>query len=601
MGPLPSDAALTTAPTTTTLVLKVDATSYSIVLGVDLAIHNPTGCTSAERTALGNTSANTVRCYQLPVNTLNGTTVYTGGTNTRGWKILNVSDSANNGYGSARLYVSDLTSSDIIKFTGLKIVPAATNWGSDAANGPPCPLTGSCTNPGERHELKIIINNTLNIAPNTAGNYVMAMRTAGYFAGGPTGVVAPLTSTSPGGAYTPYGNSVLYQGMGTFNPFRVYKGGTDGVTNTTPPTAVCILGNNNATTRAFILGSTTVKCPFDNQIDLVSGVTVPDLANLAPLSFQAGNPVSPNASFGGVNGDVLQQTDSTTNTRLAYPNFSCRNKVSGDTSATCTPAITLTFTVVMLGPDSMVLSDSVGTASGGACKLTPADDGVDAPIGKPTPCHAKNKQGSSDGIDFEFTRQGAADLAAAEAAVPPALPATQCKDDPLTGVVCPCVDLGQCQGNILITANVTPAADRSFTFNASGEGVAAESPFTIRTNGIDPDTGKAGYGEFGNPQFTNLEALTDSGPWTFEARLTDSSWMNIPGDSNHKYDVDSIDCESDLNKPAFTDPITFVTTPAYIVSTWTVDSSSVKTKAIVTMLGKGDTVTCHYHVHKTSK
>ena len=254
--------------------------------------------------------------------------------------------------------------------------------------------------------------------------------------------------------------------------------------------------------------------------------------------------------------------------------------------------------VVMLGPDSMVLSDSVGGAGGGACKLTPADD-VDKPIGNPTPCHAKNNKGSSDTITTEFTNQSAADLLAADTAVPRAAPALQCKDDPLTGVVCPCVDSDLCKGNILITAEVTPATDLAFPFLASGPGVGN---FSIRTDGMTdteaPPCLAAPFGTGCTP-FNNLVALV-SDSWTFTAPLTDPTWTTIPNDSNHRYDVDSIDCTSLLNRPAFTDPITLITTPAYIVSTWEVDSSSVKTKAKVTRLGKGDTVTCKYHIHKTS-
>jgi len=151
-----------------------------------------------------------------------------------------------------------------------------------------------------------------------------------------------------------------------------------------------------------------------------------------------------------------------------------------------------------------------------------------------------------------------------------------------------CSNPETCSGTIKIIADVNPAAAHEFSFDASGQDV---EPFHITTTG-------AGYGEF---IFPNLSTLNPD-PWIFEALINESFWTVIPGDGNHKYDVDSIACTSSLNRPAVYDSTgTILITPAYIVSTWTVDSSSVKTKATVTQLGTGDLVTCEYSIHKTSK
>jgi len=216
--------------------------------------------------------------------------------------------------------------------------------------------------------------------------------------------------------------------------------------------------------------------------------------------------------------------------------------------------------------------------AGGGCTITNNKGGQD-PQGPP--CFSNSKKNITDSSTDFFNAQKNKDVIYFHSVNATPIPACSAGH-------CTCVNTDTCKGNIKITANVTPAASQEFSFDASGLGVA---PFHIITTG-------GGYGE---QLFPNLITVYPD-PWTFEALLAENFWTVIPGDGNHKYDVDSIDCASQLNRPAIIDPLTgIVTEPAYIVSTWEVDSTSVKTKAKVTQLGNGDTVTCNYHIHKTSK
>ena len=170
MAPLPSEAV-------TSLQFKVDNSTYTINLTQT--------CTAAERPA-GYTA-----CFKLPSST---TTQYSGTNaagNTRAFTIQNAPST------TARLLVADTAgagnSLDQFVLTGVQFVPLATSgW----------PTT-------EQHVLRVIMRNTFNVASNAAGNYLFALRTGGYFVGG------PATDTTVNGS--PLNDYVKFEGVGTFS------------------------------------------------------------------------------------------------------------------------------------------------------------------------------------------------------------------------------------------------------------------------------------------------------------------------------------------------------------------------------------------------
>ena len=578
MAPLPSEAI-----EPATLTLYVDSSSYSIPIFLNPQLKNSagtiTGCTQAEWN-LGYR-----RCYTIPTSL---TTQYSGtgpAGVSRGFTIQNY-DATATPPKLARLYVGDGTGQDLIRLSNVEFVPYPRNdhvtppilsdWGSAAANGPPCLITTPptpCANPGEKHTLKMVMKNKYDLNPNGAGTYIFAMKTSGLFGGGPL-ADAPQTNTSPGGPYTPYGNYVQFEGMGTFNPFRTYYGGTNGTTPLTPPTALCILGNNNAVpsippaarTRAFIVGSDTTTCPYDSNFTV-------DTTNLFPLRFQANNPIDRNASFGGTT-LRLEQIDP------SYPDFSCRNKPAGDSSATCTPDITVTMTVVMFGPDIVRFSDPPNAIGVGPCKLTPAD-GVDEVTGNPLPCHSSGqKKSSADLIKKSFTDDDLNFEVDAGTNYPPA---KQC----LEGDNCPCFE--NCTGTIIITMEESPprANVGPFPFFAASNGPEIPPSFTT---GLTNSDGVAST----TPRFSNIDI--GNGPWSFKADLP-----NFPPLEGYLGDwkIDTLDCKSLLNTPAITNPDGSIT-PAVNVSEWDTETGSGKDEFKVSKLGKGDIVTCNCHGHKNS-
>jgi hypothetical protein len=170
MAPLPSEAV-------TSLQFKVDNSTYTINLTQT--------CTAAERPA-GYTA-----CFKLPSS---ATTQYSGTNaagNTRAFTIQNAPST------TARLLVADTAgagnSLDQFVLTGVQFVPLATSgW----------PAT-------EQHVLRVIMRNTFNVASNAAGNYLFALRTGGYFVGG------PATDTTVNGS--PLNDYVKFEGVGTFS------------------------------------------------------------------------------------------------------------------------------------------------------------------------------------------------------------------------------------------------------------------------------------------------------------------------------------------------------------------------------------------------
>ena len=170
MAPLPSEAV-------TSLQFKVDNSTYTINLTQT--------CTAAERPA-GYTA-----CFKLPSST---TTQYNGTNaagNTRAFTIQNAPST------TARMLVADTAgagnSLDQFVLTGVQFVPLApSGW----------PAT-------EQHVLRLIMRNTFNVTSNAAGNYLFALRTGGYFVGG------PATDTTVNGS--PLNDYVKFEGVGTFS------------------------------------------------------------------------------------------------------------------------------------------------------------------------------------------------------------------------------------------------------------------------------------------------------------------------------------------------------------------------------------------------
>jgi hypothetical protein len=385
----------------------------------------------------------------------------------------------NNSRGFKVLLMNDIASQDAFKLTGVQFVPTSTSsW----------PNT-------ESHVLKIVMTNTFDAAPNTAGNYVFALRTGGYLQAG--GTVSPL--------YTQY-DFVRFEGTGTFSPSLVNK-------------------------------------PILN--------VAPATTNLNPLTLQVANAAS--------------STFFTLNQVVTYPTFAC--DADGSSSGTqCKPIITLTMTITLYGPDSLVLTDSNDALGGGPCKLTPAD-GVDSPTGPVLPCHSNGKKkSSSDSITTTFIQNDSTDVTTAQAAG--AVQAVQCVE----ADNCPCADPydPKCAGTIIHNLKVTPATEETFPFTASGPGITTPN-YRITTN-ADGD---------GSKTFGPLPVIGE-GPWTFVKGA-----FPVP-DPNHYYDVDNISCVSMLEPNA------------QIFTTWTVPGGPVKNFVTVNMLKGGDTLTCEWHIHKNS-
>ena len=283
-------------------------------------------------------------------------------------------------------------------------------------------------------------------------------------------------------------------------------------------------------------------------------------ANLAPLSLQIGNAVA--------------KTYFTLNQVVTYPTFNC---LATDGSGKCKPTITLTYTQTFYGPDSLVLTDSNDMISGPSCKLTPAD-GVDSPTGPVLPCHSNGKKKSaSDSITDAIIASNTADVTASTADPDVVTErAEQCVVD------CPCADPDTCKGTIVTKIRLTPTTG------------VLNLPFQFATVG---DFGAAGI----DPPVTIISDRKGLGSNTISDILTigHGSWMIKEGvfppiDANTSWDTDQIACVSALNRPATE------TTPAFIVTTWTVGGTSEKGPLTVDQLGGGDTLTCEWHIHKNS-
>ena len=278
----------------------------------------------------------------------------------------------------------------------------------------------------------------------------------------------------------------------------------------------------------------------------------PATTNLTPLTLQVGNQAT--------------ATYFTLNQVVTYPTFACDADGSAS-GTTCKPTITITMTTTFYGPDSVVLTDSNEAFGGGPCKLTPAD-GADSPSGPVLPCHSSGKKNSTDDtITPLIVNSNNIDVTTSQAAG--AVQAIQCVE----ADNCPCADPDDpsCAGTIVHIAEVTPKAVATFPFTATGPGIPTPN-YTITT--------AANNGE-GSKEFSPLPAL-GQGPWTFVTG-------EFPfADPTHRYDVDSISCVSALEPQG------------EVFTTWTTAVGSVKDSVTVEKLKGGDTLTCEWHIHKSS-
>jgi hypothetical protein len=285
----------------------------------------------------------------------------------------------------------------------------------------------------------------------------------------------------------------------------------------------------------------------------------PATTNLTPLTLQVGNQAT--------------ATYFTLNQVVTYPTFAC-DADGGASGTQCKPIITITMTVTFYGPDSLVLTDSSEAFGGGPCKLTPAD-GVDSPTGPVLPCHSSGKKKSTDdSITQQIINSNNIDVTTATTDEPDAVRAVQCVE----ADNCPCADLDdpRCAGTIVHIADVTPATIQTFPFTAVGPGILSPN-YTITTDANGD----------GSKQFSPLPAV-GQGPWTFvkgEFPLADPT---------HRYDLDSISCVSTL------EPLAPLVIKADGFTTWTADSGSEKLSVTVHTLKGGDTLTCTWHIHKSS-
>jgi len=374
------------------------------------------------------------------------------------------------------------------------------------------PTSGTSSWPNtETHVLKITWKHTYDASPNTAGSYVFALSSTGY--------LQAAAGTSP--LYTQY-DWIRFEGWGVFNPSHTTLNGGKGA---------AILNVSPLTTN-------------------LTPLTLPGIANQASAT-----------TF------TLSQV-------VTYPTLGC--DADGSSSGTqCKPAITITMTVTVYGPDTLVLTNSAIGVGGGPCKLTPADEGVTQPTGNPIPCHASGgkKKSQDDTITEEITTDVAESLrlAALDGVTVAAVACTSADN-------CPCADPYDptCAGTIIHNADVTPAAAVTFPFIASGPGVGN---YAITT---DASTGE------GNYRFGPLPVV-EGGPWVFT-----KGTFPLPPETNKYYDVDSISCVSTL------EPTTPLTIKPDGFTTWTADSGSVKTTVTVHTMKGGDTLNCYWHIHKKS-
>jgi hypothetical protein len=306
-----------------------------------------------------------------------------------------------------------------------------------------------------------------------------------------------------------------------------------------------------------------------NPVELLN--VAPQTTNLDPLTLQIAN-------FASATFFTLSQV-------VTYPTFNCDNNGAASGGA-CTPILTLTMTVTLFGPDSLVLTDSNDGQGGGPCNLDNAKGGKGGPPGgnPAIPCHSNTKKTSEDdNITDSFTNQDSTDVSTAMNNEPGIVRAVQCQEEDN----CPCANPldPKCAANVIHVLMVTPGLIQTFPFTATGSGISPDfDNYTIKTDANGD----------GSTTIGPLPAV-GGGPWTFTKGVFPS-----PPEVDKIYDIDSIACVSTLEPTDPLNPLTKVGEKLDGFTTWTADGGSLKLKVIVHTLKGGDTLTCGWHVHRQS-
>jgi hypothetical protein len=268
-------------------------------------------------------------------------------------------------------------------------------------------------------------------------------------------------------------------------------------------------------------------------------------------------------------------------------------------SGQCKPRIIEVVRATIKGADSFRLQTTAG-ACGGACDATNNAGGAQTPNGPPCFANSKKVKSLQNQCLDTFAQQEQAELVfdtLSGASHPPA-----CTEN------CGCPDTA-CSGTIVIEMDENPAvAGITFPFIGSGPTITNPGCLTTSPTFSDvfvPDTFCVGPTDSSGVATKTFSNITPTGfdLWTFSVDLT--HFPPVPPKNgqtfNGDWKIDSIDCTSQLNQSAITDPNTGEVIQQEVkVSDWTTDSGNPKTAARVTLLGGGDTVKCTFHGHKNS-
>lgn len=468
------------------------------------------------------------------------------------------------------LVVEGGTNMDSITVSNLELAPVFPTgntdwWGSTANNIGTCvnstQTAPNCTTfntRGEPHTFYLTLDhkfdrlpNNVNCAAGTAPTppscstvYPFALRVSGMINGVQPGVAGVRAAGPTAGN----GSSTFVKLVG------------DGYFTTSTTAFTKLRKTSSATTG-----------PVCNYNASVSS-TASDIA-WCPMKRTLGSSTFPTSSF--ASGPAILQQDTAS---PSYPAYNCNN--TGGATGLCKPRIVQLLKVTMYGPDSLQLANS-WEGFGLGCNLTSPDPGG-GPSGNPAiPCHSNgNKNAEKKMTEFADTIT-TTDLTTYMAVGADPTPA--CLVD------CPCGDPAVCTGTIVAVADETPATD-GLIFPYLGEGAGLLPSFRICSSGhYDGGTGTCILPNTNPPESETFKDVPISGgPWTITYDRPNAPRV----DANTFWDPDNIECTSVLNNPNVIPPI--------IVSTWKVDVGGIKTKAEVTKLGKGDTVTCTWHIHKNS-
>src|SRR5262245_53341624 len=155
------------------------------------------------------------------------------GNNGRGFNVLAAPGTLATG---TKLLINDTASADAFKFTSVSIAPST-------------PTSGWSNS--ETHVVKIVMSNRFDAAPNSSGNYVVALRSGGYMQGAGA---APIV--------TQY-DFLKFEGTGTFSPSLVNVN----LLNSTNPNPLQLQVANQAPATYFTLNQLVTYPTFGCDVD----------------------------------------------------------------------------------------------------------------------------------------------------------------------------------------------------------------------------------------------------------------------------------------------------------------------------------------------